>query len=188
MGTRVNVVLNVGEQEVVLFANTTSFDVQEVVLEAIKKEDATLTSVLISLLSFKQYSPVTNKEEGFYLDETPYGDSEFVIDVRYDENNKLYMEATWNDFFYFGIHSDNQNLSTFVFRKTVCVRDAEYTKISYDFDIIYGRDILKEDKDEVRDIAIELIIFDDNREFHSVSGNTFRIVKLTEEEMSNFLR
>jgi len=188
MGTRVNVVLNVGEQEVVLFTNTTSFDVQEVVLEAIKKEGATMESVLTSLLTFKEYSSVRKKDEFFCIDETPYRNSEFLIDVRYDKDKKLYMEAIWNDFFSFGIHSVNQNLSTFVLKKTVCVRDTEYTKISYDFDIINGRDILEEDKDEVRDIAIELIIFDDNREFHSVSGNTFRIVKLTEEEMSNFLR
>jgi len=188
MGTRVNVVLNVGEQEVVLFTNTTSFDVQEVVLEEITKEGATLESVLISLLSFKQYSPIADREEGFCLDVAPYGDSEFIIDVRYDESNKLYMEAIWDNYFHFGIHSNNQNLSTFVFRKTVCVRDMAEAKTSHDFDIIYGRDILEEDKDEVRSIAIDLISSDGGKEFNSVSGNTFRVVKLTEEEMSNFLR
>jgi hypothetical protein len=188
MGTRANVVLNFGEQEVVLFANTTSFDAQEEVLRAIENSKGKMHNILVSLLKVKEHSFISKREESFFVDEAPYGDSEIIIDVRYDENRKLFMEAVWDSQFHFGIFSDNQNLSTFILRKTVSMKDMSKKNISYDFDIIYGRDILKEDRDEVKKIAIELITSGDGKEFHSVSGNTFRVVKLREEEMSNFLK
>lgn len=105
-----------------------------------------------------------------------------------EKNRNLFMETVLDSQFYFGLHSDNQNLSTFVLRKNVSVKDMSKEKNSFDFDIIYGRDILEEDRDEVKKISIDLITSDGDKEFHSISGSTFRVVKLTKEEMLNFLR
>lgn len=186
MGTKVNTILNVGtEQEIILFSDSTSFNTEDVVTKAIRQKEATLTSVARYLLNFKEYNEIRRQDERFYVDWNPYYDCDYTIDIRSDDNFDLYAEIIKS--FYFGVHSINQNLTQFTVDKHI-IRTNKSEEIYYELEDIFGRRILDEDMQNVKDIAEELI-FDNNncKEFQSACGDTFNVVKLTKDEYLSFL-
>jgi hypothetical protein len=92
------------------------------------------------------------------------------------------MAETYTEKYYFGIHDNNMNLTSFTLTKET---DGDnYT----DFQIQgnSGLMIQEEDYSVVLEIAINLSGFGENSEFDSVKGDTYIICKLTEEEHSHF--
>ena len=85
--------------------------------------------------------------------------------------------------YFFGIHSENSNLSKFTLVKET--DDVDYTDYSIRNNI--GREIHNEDQDIVLELAINLSGFGKSLAYDSVSGSQFRIVKLNEKDYELFI-
>ena len=85
--------------------------------------------------------------------------------------------------FYFGIHDENTNQTTFCL-----IKDTDNESFS-DFTIeeFNGYQVLNEDKDVVESIAIDLTSFGESKSFDSVKGECLTVCKLSEEEYYSFL-
>jgi hypothetical protein len=89
----------------------------------------------------------------------------------------IYTEA-----YYFGIYSQDENLSTFELVKET---DNE-TFTDFTIENENGH-IIKEDEDIILEISIDMTLFGQNREYDSITGSTKYITKLNEEEYVSFL-
>ena len=93
MGKRVQIILSskaeLGKREIYfLFVNTTSFDELEI-LNTAAKECKCYDDLKEYLLEFTQFSNIANRNEGFTIDDEPFGDYEYIVLVQENDNNEF---------------------------------------------------------------------------------------------------
>ena len=89
MGKRVQTVLcSQDNQVIILFTNTTSFDVMEVVSSTIQRcKD--IEEISSELQKFTEHSEIAQRIEGFTLDDSPFGDFESIVFVQEKEDKNF---------------------------------------------------------------------------------------------------
>jgi len=93
------------------------------------------------------------------------------------------MAQTYKEKFYFGIHSENRNVTSFTL-----IKESDGDNFTdYEIKGNAGLRIVEDDYSVVEEIAINLSGFGQASEFDSVKGDPYTIVKLSEEEHSNFI-
>jgi len=86
MGKRVQTVLCSQDNQVtILFTNTTSFDVMEVVSATVQR-GKDIEEISSELQKFSEYSQIAQRTEGFIIDNTPFGDFESIVFVQEKED------------------------------------------------------------------------------------------------------
>jgi hypothetical protein len=89
-----------------------------------------------------------------------------------DIEDRVYVDVD-TDFFYFGIHNGNQNISTLKVSRFINHYDG---LVNYEFNLSSG--MIKDDEDVIFEIAVDLISYGKVREFDSLRGDTYYIEKL----------